>query len=304
MSHSHDGHHNDETSGKRLLIALVLNLTITLAQIVGGVLSGSLSILADAAHNGSDAASLGISYIAKRIGRRKADRRQTFGYDRAEVIGAMINLTTLLVIAIYLFGQAISRMINPREIDGMVMLVVGAIAFVEDLISAILLYQGAQGSMNVRSAFIHMVGDTLATLGVIVGGLLILFYDIRLVDPIITALIALYIGIHGSRELRRAIRLLMDSAPKDFDFDRMVEAVQAVDGVRDLHHVHLWRLDEARTALEAHVVIGAEQDWAAAETIKQKVKELLTNEFDVDHATLELELVGNMAHDTKLVRKE
>lgn len=306
MSHSHGGEQGTATGGKRLLISLGLNLTLTLAQVIGGLLSGSLSLLADAAHNGSDTAALGISYIARRISRRKADRRRTFGYQRAEVIGALINLTTLMVIALYLLGQAINRLFNPREVDGMVMLVVGAIAFVEDLISAILLYQGAKGSLNIRSAFIHMVGDTLATVGVIIGSLLILFSNIHLADPIITALIAIYIAVHGIHELRRAIRLLMDSAPESFDFDGMVEAVLAIDGVHDLHHVHLWRLDEQRTALEAHIAVvqGQDWDWDMLKQLKHRVKVVLRDQYQIEHVTLELEVDGHVDHSTELVRQE
>lgn len=304
MGHSHGSEHSAAAGGKRLLISLVLNLTLTLAQIIGGLLSGSLSLLADAAHNGSDTAALGISYLARRISGRKADQRRTFGYQRAEVVGALINLTTLLVIAVYLMGQAINRLFNPREVDGMVMLVVGAIAFVEDLISAILLYQGAKGSLNIRSAFIHMVGDTLATVGVIIGSLLILYFNIHLADPIITALIALYMAVHGFHELRRAIRLLMDSAPEGFNFDGMVEAVLAIDGVHDLHHVHLWRVDEQRTALEAHVAVALRQDWDTLERLKRRIKAVLRDQYQIEHVTLELEVDGHVDHSTELVRQE
>ncbi len=286
--HSHSHGHEAEVGGTRLLIALVLNLGITAAQIVGGLISGSLSLLADAVHNGSDAAALGVSYGARRVARRKADRTRTFGYHRAELIGAMINLTTLFVIALFLTWQAVSRLLNPPEVGGAVMLVVGAVAFVEDAISAWLLYRGARGSLNIRSAYIHMVGDTLATLGVIVGGVLILLYDIYWVDPLITAAIAVYIFVHSYVEMRRTARILMESAPAGFDFDGMVRAVEAVDGVQDLHHVHLWRLDEERVALEAHVAIAA-PSFEMADRLKRQVKELLRRDFGVDHTTLEVE---------------
>ena len=229
MSQAHQ-HDRDEGGGKSLIIALVLNVGITVAQIVGGVVSGSLSLLADAAHNGSDAASLGVSYGARRVARRRADAERTFGYNRAEIIGALINLTTLFVIAAFLMYQAVRRFIHPPEVEGTTMLIVGAVAFVEDAVSAWLLYRGSKSSLNVKSAFIHMMGDTLATLGVMAGGLLVMTYGIYWVDPALTLVIAVYIVAHSYVEIRKAIRILMESAPRDFDFDTMIQALEALDG--------------------------------------------------------------------------
>lgn len=285
--HAHAKGHAREGSTRRLIIALLLNVGITAAQVVGGILSGSLSLLADAAHNGSDAASLGISYGARKVSQRRADRRRTFGYERAETIGAMINLTTLFVIAIYLIYSAIRRFLDPSQVEGTVMLIVGAIAFVEDAISTWLLYKDIKGSLNIRAAFIHMFADTLATVGVIVGGLLIMFYQVYWVDPAVTAAIAVYILVHGSLEIRKTVGILMESAPQDFDYDAMVKAVTGVSGVYDVHHVHVWRLDEERLAMEAHLIIGKDK-LETMERIKEEVKQRLKNDFGVDHATLEI----------------
>ena len=304
MAHAHKHTHTSQDGGGRdLLIALVLNVTLTLAEIVGGLLSGSLSLLSDAAHNGSDAASIAISYGARKISHRKADRQRTFGYERAEIIGALINLTTLFVIALFLLWQAVNFLLNPREVEGKVMLIVGIIAFVEDGLSAYVLYRGSKESLNVRSAFIHLFGDTLATLGVIVGSLLIMFYDIYIVDPIITALIAVYIIVHGFIEIRKVIRILMESAPSGFDFDGMLGAVEAVEGVEDLHHVHVWRLDEQRVALEGHVSI-AKRDVQEMERIKEDIKARLAKEFGVAHSTLEFEFEERRAHGRSLIPDE
>lgn len=303
---AHDDEHSGvpaDQGGKNLIIALFLNVGITAAQVVGGVLSGSLSLLADAAHNGSDAASLGLSYAARRISRRPADPVRTFGYNRAEVIGALINLTTLFVIAIFLIYQAIRRLGSPPEVHGMTMLIVGAIAFVEDGVSTWLLYRAAKSSLNVRAAFIHMLGDTLATVGVLVGGFLIMQYGLHWIDPAITAAIAIYLIVHGYVEIRKAIGILMESAPEGFDLDRMVQEVEALDGVDDLHHVHVWRLDERRVALEAHVAVR-ENDLAAVEEIKNRVKTLLREDFNVGHATLEIEIAGRTGHGPQAIARE
>jgi cobalt-zinc-cadmium efflux system protein len=301
MSHQHaHGHQEQQGSPWRLIGALLLNVGITVAQIVGGLLSGSLSLLADAAHNGSDAVSLGISYQARRIARREADRRRTFGYNRAELIGAMINLTTLFVIALYLLYEAVQRFISPPEVEGITILIVSAIAFVEDALSVWLLSKDMKGSLNIRAAFIHLLADTLSTVGVMAGGLLILFYDVYWVDPAVTAAIAVYIIVHGYIEIRKTIRILVESAPEGFDFDRMVREVEALDGVSDLHHVHVWQLDEHRVAMEAHLTVGR-RDLQEIEAVKRRVKEKLRRDFGVEHTTLEIETGDEPDHDRSII---
>jgi len=282
-----------------LLWALVLNIGITVAQIVGGLVSGGLSLLADAAHNGSDAASLGISYGAWRISQRKPDRRRTFGYARAETVGALINLTTLFVVALYLVYEAVSRLLDPPEVGGWMMVIVGAVAFVEDAISAWLLWKD-RGSLNIRAAFLHMFADTLATVGVILGGVLIILYDIAWVDPLITAAISVYIFIHAWHEIRKAIAVLMESAPDGFDYDRLEAEMRAMEGVEDVHHLHVWRPDEERVALEAHVAV-TEHDLRAADALRQRIEDRLREGFGVDHATLQLEPAGAVRHDRALI---
>lgn len=300
MDHKHT--QSEKNSDHRLLIAFGLNIALTLTEIIGGLIAGSLSLISDAVHNGSDAASIGISYGAQKVARRKPDRQRTFGYNRAEIIAALINLTTLFVIALFLLWQAINRFFNPQPVDGVLMLIVGAIAFVEDAISAYLLYKGSKESLNVRSAFIHLLSDTLATLGVVIGGLLVMLYNIYIVDPIITALIAVYIMIHGYIEIRKVIYILMESAPKDFDFQGMLTAVEDIEEVQDFHHIHVWRLDESRSALEAHVSINRD-DLNSMEHIKSEIKHLLSQQFNVKHTTLEFELDGGTRHDRTIIQE-
>ena len=303
MSHQHaHGEQTPQGGSWRLVAALLLNVAIVAAQIVGGLLSGSLSLLADAAHNGSDAVSLGISYRARKIAGRKADRRRTFGYNRAELIGAMINLTTLFVIAFYLIYEAIRRFVSPSEVEGTTILIVSAIAFVEDALSVWLLAREMKGSLNIRAAFIHLFADTLSTIGVMAGGLLIYFYGVYWVDPAVTAAIAVYILVHSYVEIRKTIRILMESAPEGFDFDRMVREVEELDGVSDIHHVHVWQLDEHRTALEAHLTVRP-RDLEAIAAVKRRVKAKLRDDFDVEHTTLEIETDDEADHDHSVIPK-
>lgn len=302
-THSHASAAGDDTDGRgrRLLIALALNLGITVAEVVGGVISGSLALLADAAHNFSDAASVLVSYIAWRISRREADRRRTFGYARAETVGALINLTTLFVIGLYLLYEAGSRLLNPTEVAGTTMLVVGVIALVEDLAAAWVLRKDT-GSLNVKSTYLHMIADAMATVGVIVGAIAIMVWGITWIDPVITAVIAVYIFFHAYREIKEAIAVLMDSAPKDFDYDGVVAALKEAPGVDDVHHLHVWQPQEGRIALEGHIAV-TETDLGRVTEVKERLKETLRERFGVDHATLEFELAGRVDHGPELLHR-
>lgn len=302
------GHHHREADpaaatrrGRRLLIALGLNLGIVVAEVAGGVISGSLALLADAAHNLADAGALLVATIAWRISRRAADPRRTFGYARAETVGAVINLTVLLVIGVFLGYEAITRLVDPPPIQGEIMLIVGIVAMAEDIAAAWVLRK--ETGANVRSAYLHMIADALATLGVILGALAVMLWDVRWVDPAITAAIALYIFVHAGSEMRETVAVLMDSAPKGFDYDALRRTLAQADGVADVHHLHLWRLDEERLALEAHLALD-HADLAAATRMKEDVKARLAERFGIGHATIEVECAAAVDHERALFAKE
>lgn len=306
-SHAHAAHaDNDAGKGRRLLVALALNLGITAAEVIGGVISGSLALLADAAHNFSDAASVLVSYIAWRIAQRPANTHRTFGYGRAETVGALVNLTTLLVIGLYLLYEAGRRLLSPGEAElaGTTMLVVGAIALVEDLLAAWVLRKDL-GSLNVRSTYLHMIADALATVGVIIAGAAVLIWGPRVawIDPAVTALIALYIFWHGGREMREAIAVLIDSAPDGFDLERLVATMKRAPGVVDVHHVHVWQREEGRVALEAHLALDT-PDLAAATETKEALKTVLGERFGIAHAVIEVELAGAAHHGRSVIAGE
>lgn len=278
-------------SDGRLVLAVAVNVALTVAQIVGGVVAGSLALVADALHNLSDAATLVLALFARRIGRRPADKDMTFGYGRAEVIAALINLVTLLIVGVYLLYEATVRFVDPQPVSGWIVVIVAGIALAVDVATAALTMAGAKHSLNIRAAFLHNVADALASLGVIVAGALIILYDLYVADLLVTVAIAGFVLWHGVRELPRAVRILMGAAPRDVDFDAVVGAMRRPDGVVDVHHVHLWEMDEHRRSLEAHVVIRPE-DAARLEIIKAAVKARLRDGFGVHHATLEFEFAG------------
>lgn len=293
MSHDHAGHsHGDVPASQgRLALAVVVNVGLTVVQVVGGVLSGSLALIADALHNFSDAASLGIAWAARHIARRPADASMTFGYARAEIIAALINFTTLILLGLYLAYEAVLRLLDPQPVLGWTVVVVAAVALVIDLVTALLTYAGSRDSMNIRAVFLHNVADALGSVAVIVAGAVVLLYDWTLVDPLVTLAIALYVLWHGGMEIGGAIRILMNAAPDGIDTRDVAGAMAAVEGVADVHHVHLWRLDERRTSLEAHVALDAGAAGHPA-AVKERLRAMLGERFAIGHVTIETELPG------------
>lgn len=287
MGHSHD-HGTENMGDTKLITAVGVNVLLTAAQVIGGVLSGSLSLIADALHNLSDAASLGIALFARKIGRKPADEHKTFGYKRAEVIAALINLTTLVIIGLYLIYEALWRLAEPKEIEGWTVVIVAGIALAVDIATAVLTYAMSKNSMNIKAAFLHNVSDALASVGVIIAGTLILLYGWYWVDTLLTLIIAGYVLWQGFTMLPKTIHLLMEGTPEHLSIQEVITAMEAVDGVSNVHHVHIWQLDEQHNALEAHVVPSGNEP-AHIEKVKTALKAMLSEQFDVGHSTLEFE---------------
>jgi len=289
VPHDHGHTHIDPESGdRRVSIAIWANGLLTVAQIVGGILSGSLALIADALHNFSDMASLVIAFVARKIARRPADERMTFGYGRIEIVAALINYTTLILIGFYLIYEGGMRMIDPPEVAGWTVVILGGVALVVDTLTALLTYSMQKGSVNIRALFLHNLSDALASVAVIIGGSLIILYDMRWVDPAITIGIALYILYLAFTEIGGPIRTLMLDSPPDIDNAAVVEAMRSVDGVADVHHVHLWQMEEDKAALDCHVVLTA-GGWGKIEKIKAAIKDRLKDDFNIAHSSLEFE---------------
>jgi cobalt-zinc-cadmium efflux system protein len=284
--HHHHSHHFD--SNKKLYIAVIVNLLLTVAQVIGGVLSGSLSLIADALHNLSDAGALAIAAVAARIAKIPANDRMTYGYRRAEILGALINSTTLAVIGVYLLYEAVIRYFDQQPIQGGIVVYVASFALLVDLVTVLLTISGAKESINIRAAFIHNISDAAASIVVIISGLLIINFQIYIVDLIATVLISCYVLVHAFSMLKECVLILMQSSPSDVDVSEVVSALRDVPEVKEAHHVHVWQLDDKRTLFEGHIVID-KGDLSRIEEIKASVREILASRFSVDHATLELE---------------
>ena len=300
MPHDHGHAHIEPDSGdRRVAIAIWANGLLTVAQIVGGIFSGSLALIADALHNFSDMASLVIAFAARKIARRPADERMTFGYGRVEIVAALINYTTLIVIGFYLIYEGGMRMIDPPEVMGWTVVILGGIALVVDTLTAMLTYSMQKGSVNIRALFLHNLSDALASVAVIVGGTLIILFDMRWVDPAITIGIALYILYLSFTEIGGPIRTLMLGSPPGIDGNDVVRAIQCVDGVVDVHHVHLWPMQEHAAALDCHIVVERER-MGEADKIKENVKSELHERFSIEHSTLEFEASDNAHQEAQV----
>ena len=285
----HGGHHHHEHGNdKNLIVAISINLFLTFAQFFGGLISGSLALIADAIHNLSDAVSLGIAIFARKIGRKTADEFRTFGYKRAEVIAALINLTLMVLISLYLIYEAIWRFIEPQIISGWIVIIIAGIALIVDLYTSVITYRLSENNMNMKAAFLHNLSDALASIGVVIAGSLILLYEWFWVDSLITMVIAGYILLQTFKMLPNSVNFLMDATPNNISIVDVKTSMSLIKGVEDVHHIHVWNLDEQRVALEAHVVTGAESLKDNA-TIKEAIKKSLQEKYDINHSTLEFE---------------
>ncbi|MAY85151.1 MULTISPECIES: cation diffusion facilitator family transporter [Alphaproteobacteria] len=296
MGHGHHHHVDLEAGDRRVFAAIAVNMGLTVAQIVGGIVSGSLALIADALHNFSDAISLIIAFGARKIARRPRDAEMTFGYGRVEVVAALINYTTLIVIGLYLLYEAAMRFADPQPVEGWLIVIIAGIALIVDAVTAALTYAMSKSSVNIRAAFLHNVADALGSVAVIVAGTLILLYDWRLIDPLVTVLIAGYILWQSFREIGPVIRILMLGSPPEIETDAVLDTVRGIDGVMGIHHAHFWQMDEHRAALDAHVVI-AEGRWSDADAVKERIKAALADRFDIEHTTLELECARHACDD-------
>lgn len=303
MGDRHD-HGAEGLSDRALIAATGINILLTVAQIVGGIVSGSLALIADALHNFSDAASLGLALFARRTGRRPADKLMTFGYARAEIVAALVNLTTLLIVGFYLIIEAINRVADPQPVEGITVIVVAAIALVIDIGTAVLVHRGSKHSLNMRAAFLHNVSDALASIGVIAAGILIALFDLYIADLVITAIIAAYVIWQGVSLMPRTVRLLMGAVPDELEYDNILSALQDLDGVDGIHHLHVWSISEHSCALEAHVT-PSDTSLERFESVKRQARSMLQERFRIEHATfeacLEMSCETDQSPDHKIV---
>lgn len=295
--HGHGHTHLHEHAGdRRVFAAILVNLALTAVQIIGGIMSGSIALVADAVHNLSDALSLIIAFAARRIARTPSSTSMTFGYGRAEIIAALINYTSLIIIGIYLVYEAFLRFWAPSEIDGWIVVIVAGAALAVDSVTALLTWSMAKESLNIRAAFLHNLADALGSVGVIVAGSLVILYGWHWVDPMVTVLIAAWILQQAFSHIGPVIRILMLGTPLNLDLEEVIDSLTNIPGVIGVHHVHLWQLNEHRLFLEAHLVVDEEAPVDPHDVVAEAGR-VVGKRFDIEHTTFQVEPVHRTCHD-------
>jgi len=289
MAHSHKNHGHHDLDGRNLLISIILNIVITISQVIGGIISGSLSLLSDALHNFSDVLSLIVSYIANKYSKKQASLNRTFGYKRSEIIAAFINASTLMIVAVYLVYEAIIRFFNPKEIESGLVIWLALLGIIANGFSVLLLRKSARDNMNMRSAYLHLITDMSASIAVLVGGLLMKYFGWFWVDSVLTILIAAYLIFMGYGLLKKSFKVLMLFSPDDINLEKLRDAISQHSEIKNVHHIHIWQLNEKETHMEAHIDFYDDILLSQFDVILDKIEKQLYIDFGINHVNIQPE---------------
>jgi cobalt-zinc-cadmium efflux system protein len=281
--------HKHEVKSKNLVYSILLNLLITIAQIIGGIISGSLALISDALHNFSDVLSLVFSLVANKLSRRKASIDQTFGYKRAELIAAFVNASTLVIVAFILVYGAINRFFNPHPIQSVLVIWLALLGILVNGFSVLLLQKDAAHNINMKSAYLHLLTDMMASVAVLVGGLLMKFYGWFWVDSVMTIAIAIYLIVVGVKLLITSTKMLMLFTPDYIDIKEIVREVHKIPGVNKLHHIHVWHLNDEELHLEAHLDCSEDIKMSEFNVLLHEVEHVLFEQFHINHINIQPE---------------
>jgi cobalt-zinc-cadmium efflux system protein len=295
-------HRHQPISERNLLIATLLNFVITIVEIAGGILSNSLALLSDALHNMTDAFSTFIALIATRVGKRNATEKKTFGYKRIEILAAMLNAVILMVICFFLFREAWERLMNPKPIKSLIVILVAMIGLVANILAVTLLRKDSKKSLNIKAAYVHLIGDSLSSIVVIIAATAIQLYEIYWLDPAITFLIGIYLIRESYIILKNAINILMQSTPEHLNINKIKMKVESFPEVQNVHHLHAWNLSDREVHFEAHIELANDLHLSQVKIIQQKIEKLLKERFQIYHTTLQFEFDPN--HNKDLLHQE
>ncbi len=290
MAHNHHhSHAHNDLKGKNLLISIFLNILITISQFIGGLISGSLSLLSDALHNFSDVLSLIVSYVATVLLKKKASTNRTFGYKRAEIIAAFVNAATLIIVAIILIKEAIERFIDPKVIESNLVIWMSLLGIAANGLSVLLLKKHTDNNMNMKSAYLHLLTDMMASVAVLIGGLLMKFFQMYWVDPALTLAIAFYLIYMGYYLLKESSRVLMLFTPNTIHVQHIVEEIGKIDPIKNVHHVHIWQLNENEIHLEAHIDFIKDIKLSEFDVILERIEDVVYHNFGINHVNIQPE---------------
>jgi cobalt-zinc-cadmium efflux system protein len=287
--HEHGIHHASAGGGKKdLLIALSITLLMMIVEVVGGLLSNSLALLSDAGHMLTDNLALLLSFFAMTFATMPATERKTFGFYRLEILAAFINGVILVLISLYIIYQAYLRIINPQQVEGTLMMVVAFIGLIANIIGALVLMKHRHNSLNIRGAYLHIVGDALSSVGVVIGGVIIIYTGWYLIDPILSIMISLVIMYGAWSLVKESVNILLESVPSHINIDEVAAEIANIDGVREAYHIHLWTITSGVYAMSAHVLIN-DQLVSGSKDVREEIQALLSQKFNVYHSTIQLE---------------
>ena len=274
----------------RLSLSLFLTLAFVIIEAGAGIFANSLALLTDAAHNLTDVIALGLTWFAIRITSQPANAQKTYGYHRAGILVALLNSTTLVVISLGIFYEAYQRFMNPPEVQSGILISVGLIAVIVNLVTALLVHRGSEHDLNLRSTFVHLMGDVVSTVGAVVAGVIIYFTNANWLDPFVSVLIGFLILYNAWGILKDAIDILLEGTPRDVDVQAMVKDIAQVDGVLGVHDIHVWSLTQSLRTMSAHILTNDLHISAGAD-IQHQINEMLSHRYNIAHATLQLECV-------------
>ena len=292
MGHAHhhgahdDGHADRSRDARALAVVLAMTVVVAFLEIAGGLVAGSVALLADAAHMFSDSASLALALGAVWLARRPPSARLSFGWRRAEILAALINGVALAAVAIWIVIESAGRLADPPDIDAPPTLVIGLVGLVVNIAGAWMLWRSGGRSLNVRAALAHVIGDLLGSTGVVIAAILVLVAGWTLADPVAGLLIGALVLVGSWRILRESVAVLLEAAPAGIDTDRVGRRMAAAPGVREVHDLHVWTITSGFPALSAHVVVGATEDCHAR---RRELAAMLEDEFGIHHSTLQVE---------------
>ena len=289
MSQNHVHIHKHEVKAKNLVYSILLNLLITLAQVIGGIISGSLALISDALHNFSDVLSLGFSLLAHKLSRKKASLDQTFGYKRAELIAAFINAMTLIIVALLLVYGAFERFFHPHPIESGLVIWLAILGIVVNGFSVLLLQKDAKHNINMKSAYLHLLTDMMASIAVLVGGILMKYFGWFWIDSVLTILIAVYLIVVGVKLFIESTKMLMLFTPEKINIKEMVREVHKIKGVNKLHHIHVWHLNDEELHLEAHLDCSEDIKMSEFNELLHQVEQVLFHQFHINHINIQPE---------------
>jgi cobalt-zinc-cadmium efflux system protein len=274
------------TLEKRLLLSFGLTLLILTAEVIGGIISKSLALLSDAGHMLTDVFALGLSMIAMHIGMKPSDHRATFGYQRFGLLAAVINAITLIIIALFIFYKAYQRFLSPPQVDTATMLLIAVIGLIGNLLIALIL-GGSHKDLNIKSAWLHVLGDTLSSIGVIISGVIIFYTGWQYADPVASIFIGIIILFGGVRVIKEALTVFLELTPKGFDVEDIVKKIAEIPGVLGIHNVHLWSPSHRNIAFSAHIWVH-DQKLSEVAGLRRTIEEALI-EMGIRHIILQLE---------------